>query len=151
MQRQILFKAQRVDGKGWVEGNLVVNEPTNSYRIFKDFACVTHGNFRNDEMHLCSGELHLVIPETVCQYVWITDDDKNKIFQSDKCYFETDDYFDNENATFSEGYKGEVTIEFDEHGVFFRTECNETLHISILEYLDYKLKLIGNVHDKNEE
>jgi hypothetical protein len=139
--RQILFKAQRVDGKGWVKGT--------PYYIEKEGVCFIINNCQS--LNLTSEySLFLgieVIPETVCQYVWITDDDKNKIFQSDKCYFETEDYFDNENATFSEGYKGEVTIEFDEHGVFFRTECNETLHISIWEYLDYKLKLIGNIHN----
>jgi hypothetical protein len=132
--REIIFKAQRVDGKGWVEGFYLYDAYNFKHMIFSN---------GKDNLWL----KHVIIPETVCQYVWITDDDKNKIFQCDKCYFETYDYFDNENATFEEGYKGEVTIEFDEHGVFFRTECNETLHISILEYLDYKLKLIGNIHN----
>ena len=142
---EIIFKAQRADGKGWVDGSYYYDFDDNAHKI----NVIKHFSGNKTESAHDYQQTFFVTPETVCQYVWITDDDKNKIFQSDKCYFETEDYFDNENATFSEGYKGEVTIEFDEHGVFFKTECNETIHISILEYLDYKLKLIGNVQDKN--
>jgi hypothetical protein len=137
MQRQILFKAQRADGKGWVEGNLVVNEPTKSYRIFQDFACVTHGNFRNDEMHLCSGELHLVIPETVCQYTGLNDKNGTRIFEGD---------IDKERR---------VIIWNDKLNLHCLHRKNRDEYL-VCYYPFTKrdaidIEIIGNLHDKNEK
>lgn len=69
--RTIKFRGQRIDNGEWVYGDLVINKPTMSYRIFKDFASVRHGDYSDSGLHECSGELYNVKPETVGQFIGI--------------------------------------------------------------------------------
>lgn len=84
MKREILFRGKRVDNGEWVYGDLVVNRPTGTYRIWVDFANVKHGDYAESQLHECSGQLFIVIPETVGQYTGLWDNCKNKLWEGDK-------------------------------------------------------------------
>jgi len=84
MVREILFKAKRSDGKGWVEGDLVTDgkeSKNNLLWIFPDDADEYDFNL-----------LLKVIPETVCQYTGLKDKNGEKIFEWDFINVKIGDY-----------------------------------------------------------
>ena len=83
MKREILFKAQRADGEGWVEGNYCSR--VNGYEITEHCIQVV---IKNDEGRIISISTYEVLPETVCQYTGLDEPWINgkQVFQSDKLY-----------------------------------------------------------------
>lgn len=69
--RDILFRGKRIDNGNWVEGCLIKRKYYGDVRYYIGFIEVTL---------LTKVE---VIPETVCQYIGITDKNSKKIFEND--------------------------------------------------------------------
>ena len=74
MNREILFKAKRIDNGGWVEGQYVyiTNSLTEDGKPIKHLIC-NGTNIFND----------LIDPDTLCQYTGLTDKNGKKIWEND--------------------------------------------------------------------
>lgn len=74
MNREILFKAKRIDNGEWVEGQYVyiTNPLTEDGKPIKHLIC-NGTNIFND----------LIDPDTLCQYTGLTDKNGKKIWEND--------------------------------------------------------------------
>ena len=70
MKREILFKAKRVDNKGWVQSMTI------STGVIKRKRHLFY-------MEVGDNVWVQIIPETVCQFTGLLDKNKNKIFEGD--------------------------------------------------------------------
>ena len=84
MNREILFKAKRIDNGEWVEGYIFKLKGKERYFIFTGEFDIT-GLFPNFIRHE-------IIPETICQYTKLTDRNGKKIFEHDIIKFDVYDY-----------------------------------------------------------
>lgn len=66
MKREIKFKAKRLDGKGWVEGNLRTSKSGNAMII-----------------PIENSGAYPVEPTTVCQFTGLKDCDGNELYEHD--------------------------------------------------------------------
>lgn len=131
--REIKFKAQRVDGKGWVEGYYVYRPDGKHLIYFKPFECY-------------SQNIHYeVIPETVCQFTGLKDKNGNDIYKGDLFIFSNS--IENEvifyNGSF--GYDSFRDNDFDEMNFVelsnYHFKYNDNLE-------GQRIEITGNIHDK---
>lgn len=139
MNREILFKAKRLDNGEWVEGYYVYVDYLDEHYILA--SCKEH-----DGMHgMLSMKSYKVHPNTLCQFTGLIDKNGNKIWENDivKCYADTDDLG---NDLF----------------FFYKVLWHENYHcwwlsdISVLEdeylhqYNSNDIEVIGNIFDNAE-
>jgi len=94
--REILFKAQRADGKGWVEGFYYQAKQKKTTQHF----IIYSSGFKEVK----------VIPETVCQFTGLTDKNGTNIFEGDEIQKSNGDKYiveyNKETASFVFNYQG---------------------------------------------
>ncbi len=133
MNREIIFKAKRVDNGEWVEGSLIITEGSAAYIIrSKSKAFIPKG-----KNIICSAECYEINIETLCQYTGLTDKNGKKIWEND--ILRRDGYWD-------------IRIEF-ENGAFMVRNADKIQYINRVTYtfistFDIKeYEVIGNIFD----
>lgn len=127
MNREILFKAKRIDNGEWVEGQYayITNPLTEDGKPIKHLIC-NGANIFND----------LIDPDTICQYTGLTDKNDKKIWENDIVRNE----------------KGDIGVVqwFEEHAAFMI--WNKTKHyVCYLAENDFsKIEIAGNEFDNPE-
>ena len=123
----IKFKAKRLSGKGWVEGNLI-----RSTTGIKERAYVVN-NFSSMSNYSIIG----VEPSTVCQFTGLKDCEDKEVWKGDIVEFETYDL-----------YKGKVKIEAV-------IEYINSVYFAVTDNIPYSLctkciKVVGNKLDNDK-
>jgi hypothetical protein len=121
MNREILFRGQRVDNGNWVEGDLVYRYGDKSKPMIHSKVCdIT--TFAN------------VIPETVGQFTGLLDKNGKKVFEGDK-------YKDVTGEWIVVFHKSAYSLQQEtEKGIFIQAFCNGVNF--------NHLKHIGNIHEQ---
>lgn len=133
MNREILFRAKKVDGGEWVEGYVV-----------QRYGAWFMYDIKNADT--CRQNIYEVRPDTICQYTGLTDKIGNKIFEGDV-------------VKDSAGVCGEVKFGLYKSGLiiqdinqgFYIEFSEESLYRKELGYWGNKVVVIGNIYDKSEQ
>lgn len=136
MNREILFKAKRIDNGEWVEGCIVIDQS----RLDR---------FKYRIQPIESGVLyaHPIDPDTLCQYTGLTDKNGKKIWENDivNCWT-CIDIGDFANYRVEIGY---VEMNYGSFGLH-RIQ-DDTYYRPFKDYFEgYNLHIIGNIFDNPE-
>lgn len=126
MNREILFKAKRIDNGEWVEGQYayITNPLTEDGKPIKHLIC-NGTNIFND----------LIDSDTLCQYTGLTDKNDKKIWEND--IVELPD---------AEGY---FTCKWEEDAARFVMN-GDGLTVDFDNYWSYQTEVAGNIFDNPE-
>lgn len=137
MSKDILYKAKRVDNGEWVCGLPIYK---NYIRVF------TEHEYEDEDgrkVKYSTTKDYQVDPKTMCEFIGLTDKNKNKIFEHDIVDYEdclASDYY-RETTIVNRG-----VIEF-ENGAFFVTN-RETVEMDDLVYKGVmECSVVGNIFD----
>lgn len=138
MNREILFKAKRKNWRElpkeewWVEGNLITNERQEG-TAYIGYIFDVHNGIIEDF------DIVEIDPETLCQYIGLTDKNGKRIWENDICIIHSSNIDD------EDGY---FTIAWDEDRERFILDGN--LIVDFDSYYGYECEVIGNIFDKPE-
>ena len=135
MNREILFKAKRIDNGEWVEGCIVIDQS----RLDR---------FKYRIQPIESGVLyaHPIDPDTLCQYTGLTDKNGKKIWEND--ILECKKYI---GGNFVD-YCIEVGYVEMKHGAFgLHRIKNDAYYRPFKDWLeDYEYEVVGNIFNNPE-
>ena len=130
--REILFRGKRTDNSEWLEGQLAA---------FKDGDCAI---FDPDDEET---PLYQVDPETVGQYIGLTDENGKKIFEGDIAEYEDEapgQYEYHDSLIINHG-----VIKYSEGSFYWTNAVNANLQDSAYKGVA-DCKVIGNIYDNSE-
>ena len=151
--REIKFKAKKIRNGEWVYGDMVINTETDTYRIFSSFANVVHGDFTDDGLHYCSGQLDVVYPETICQFTGLKDKNGVEIYNGDKFQYRKHKGYWFPDFIGVVGFKDGsfgydvITEQSDISNEFHPFSYHDELKEDFLDHIE----IIGNIHDKHKQ
>ena len=126
MNREILFKAKRLDNSEWVEGYYL-----NIAKI-NHFICTGKIKLDGALKGIIAPEMYAIDPDTLCQYTGLTDKNGQKIWEND--IVELPD----ENVYFKCEWEKD-TARFVLNGDRFTVDFDD--------YREYEVEVIGNIFD----
>lgn len=138
MNREILFKAKRIDNSEWAEGWLLKDEVTGQCFIHASGNSVNESDKVNEEG--CLRFIAFEVDEnTICQYTGLTDKNGNKIWENDVV-----------DCLLEECY-GKITWNEDEAMFVFDVLCKDGMFEEehLYDFSNY-LEVIGNIFDYSE-
>ena len=132
-----LYRGKRKDNGEWVEGSLLTKYDVDAgcvsvYYIVQTFDFAISVDY---DTNLLDDEIIEVIPETVGEYMGLTDKNGKKIFEGDivKGYWDTI-----------------VQVVYDDCYLGFRAKEKDGMHNCIDYYGLDRIEVIGNIHDNHE-
>ncbi len=139
--RVIKFRGIDIKTNKWVYGDLVVNKPTQSYRIVSDFALVCNAiEHKGVELVGCSGSFHNVQPKSVGEFTGLKDKNGREIYRGDIIEQEWTEPVDEMDL-------GKVVYD-DSEGMYHIRYANGGS--SIMTHRTMKKKVVGNIHENPE-
>ena len=125
MNREILFKAKRLVNGKWVEGlpGYDIDGNITELEAYKSF---------------CNCQIHVIDPETLCQYTGLTDKNGKKIWEND-IVRRTDLYVVSKPSV---GF-----IEYDLENTSFLIHWTDKVEYSPTYHWKDRLEVIGNIFD----
>ena len=133
--REILFKAKRIDNGEWVEGSLLNLDSDSGYcYIVPTYETASTLPIKS----LILDRMKLVDPETICQFIGLTDKNGKKIWENDILM-----------AHLDESYPEDVTYETVEWGVAgWVTHEADSIDRQYLDEFDLEhFEIVGNIFD----
>lgn len=133
--REAKFRGIRIDNNEWSCGDLVINRPTDSYRIVENFALVCDPiEYKGSELVGCSGEFHDVHKKTVGQFIR-TDQYNAEIYEGDL-------FMNGDSIRIIEIHGGNT------HAI--TPKRTESILLSFIIKSNPKNKVVGNIHQNPE-
>ena len=129
MNREILFKAKRLDNSEWVEGYYL-----NIAKI-NHFICTGKIKLDGALKGIIAPEMYEIDPDTICQYTGLTDKNGQKIWENDILELQDED--------------GYFTCEWEEDTARLVMNGDEII-VDFDNYWGYQVEVIGNVFDNAE-
>ncbi len=139
MNREILFKAKRLDNGEWVEGNLITNERNENQKYIGYIFDERNGVIEDYD-------LVEVIPDTICQFTGLTDKNGKKIWENDIISINAYSYDEPEDDYFG-------VVKYCEKDACWVLKNNERFDEIICEcFGSYTTQMInhGNIFDNPE-
>lgn len=132
MNREILFKAKRIDNGEWVEGQYVyiTNPLTEDGKPIKHLIC-NGTNIFND----------LIDPDTLRQYTGLTDKNGKKIWENDILCGHLDEKYP-EDITYTKVF-------WNVNGFYTKESCSIDVHLLDRFEQEY-FEVVGNIFDNPE-
>ena len=138
MNREILFRAKRIDNGEWVEGSIYIEKHPFKGQIiqtmiveYRPDLCLVSGAPDNNHWW------REVNPSSVGQFTGLTDKNGKRIFEGDKIYIEE----------YNEKRTGIIVADLERTGFkiewLTKTEFNEYIHVRI-----DNIEVIGTIHDE---
>lgn len=142
--RDIIFRGKLIDNGEWVEGYLVISDERYFIGIFPE--CVTSLCYPDDIYTFTS--FVEIIPSTLGQYTGLTDKHEEKIFEGDiiSILVEEDRSPWEPNWIYYEKAK----VYFDTKRYGWHVEFSDYDKLSLEEYDETDIEIIGNIHDNPE-
>ena len=137
--REILFRGKRKDNSEWIQGDFC--SPCNIVFLENGYDAV----LGKDDCPICND--FEVIPETVGQYIGLTDKKGTKIFEGDiGRYKQTDGVKINGNSMICIG-----KVVYNEKTASFAVDSKDEIGAKNYDYFPIKdFEIIGNIHDNPE-
>lgn len=137
MNREILFKAKRLDNGEWVEGSLISTEDNSGFILrSKTKAFIPKGTNT-----FCSTECYEIDQTTLCQYTGLVDKNGQKIWENDILCGHLDEEYP-EDITYTKVF-------WNVSG--FHTKENHSIDIEPFdEWYTEHFEVCGNIFDNSE-
>ena len=144
--REIHFRGKRLDNGKWVQGFLVIWG--NDYYIAPDINAYTSMGGRGKGRCMMFGHYYQILPETVGQYIGLTDKNGKKIFEGDilKIIHKYQSPFDDDTKEYTD-----ITTDvvfFDDEGLCF--SYGKSPFLCVVDNVTAEYEVVGNIHDNPE-
>ena len=155
--RKILFRGKRIDNGEWVEGQtiVVIHQDDNDLLFMpQQGEDVKADPMDGNDRALTSiyGNYYQILPQTVGQYIGLTDKNGNEIFEGDILQVKEHGGTGMKTCAIYFGEYIDADSDFEDYRCigFYLKVFDECFSIGVLLDSDFEFEIIGNIHDNPE-